>query len=112
MPKESKGVERFVARASREQQGTWELSGSIDDIGDLSFFAALHGPSRLNLRHVKRMNSHGVRSWLDNIRKMPGSATLELIECSPAMIDQVNLVAGLLGRGRVVSFYVPMHCPR
>jgi len=108
----SKGAESFVARASREQPGTWELAGSIDENADLSFFRALHGPSRLNLRQIKRMNSHGVRSWLENIRKMPGTATLELIECSPVMIDQLSMVTGLLGRGRVVSFYVSLPCLR
>ena len=106
------GTERFVARSSREQPGTWELSGIIDEHADLSFFAALNGPIRLNLRQVKRINSHGVRSWLEGIRKVPGGAAVEFVECSPAIIDQANMVAGFLGRGIVASFFVPILCAR
>ena len=37
-------------------------------------------------------------------------ATFELIECPPSVVDQINMVAGFVGRGRVTSFYAPMAC--
>jgi hypothetical protein len=104
--------DRFSARTSREQPGTWDLCGTIDEHADLSFFDSLVGPSRLNMRRVPRINSYGVRSWLEGIRRVPGGATYEFVECSPAMIDQANLVAGFLGRGSVASFIVAFRCDR
>jgi hypothetical protein len=101
----------FVARRSNELPGLWVLSGIIDENADLSFFAALSGPTRLHLRAVRRINSFGVRSWIDAVRRVPPDVAFELVECSPAVIDQTNMVAGFLGHGHVKSFYAPMLCP-
>jgi hypothetical protein len=36
---------------------------------------------------------------------------LELHELPAVVIDEANLVSGFLGRGKVMSFYVPFVCP-
>ncbi len=102
----------FAARPSREQPGTWILSGIIDENSDLGFLESLSGPTRLHMRDVRRINSYGVRAWIESIRKVPRGVGLEFVECSPAVIDQANMVAGFLGRGQVGSFYAPMICDR
>ena len=102
----------FVARRSRELPGTWILSGIIDENADLAFLESLSSPTQLNMREVRRINSYGVRSWIEAIRKVPVGVPLDFVECSSAVIDQTNMVAGFLGRGRVVSFFAPMICNR
>lgn len=87
-----------------------KLYGVIDEHADLGFLAGLHGRVSINMRGVRRINSFGVRSWIDAVRKVPGDCTLEFTECPPPVIDQMNMVAGFLGRGKVVSFYAPMAC--
>ena len=89
---------------------TLRLSGLIDEHADLRFFTDLHGDVRLSMRGVRRINSYGVRSWIDGIRKTPADCRLELIECPPPVVDQMNMVAGFLGKGRVTSFYAAMVC--
>jgi hypothetical protein len=100
----------FQARRSSEAAGTWHLVGVIDESADLSFLEKLAGPTRLNMRGVRRINSYGVRAWIEAVRRVPDVVGLELIECPPSVIDQVNMVAGFTGRGRVVSFLAPMIC--
>ena len=94
----------------RDESGAIALSGVIDESADLSFLTALSGHTRLNMRHVRRINSYGVRSWIENIRLIPHGVTFELIECPPSVVDQINMVAGFVGRGHVTSFYAPMAC--
>lgn len=89
-----------------------KLFGVIDEHADLSFLAGLHGPVRISLKGVRRINSFGVRSWIDAIRKVPADCAMEFIECPPPIIDQMNMVAGFAGKGYVGSFYAPMTCER
>jgi hypothetical protein len=102
----------FQARKSPEYAGTWNLVGIIDESADLSFLERLAGPTRLNMRGVRRINSYGVRSWIEAVRRVPAAVNFELVECPPSVVDQINMVAGFTGRGRVVSFFAPMICER
>src|SRR5262245_48175591 len=81
------------------------LAGVIDELADLSFFAGLRGQVKLNLKQVTRINSYGVRAWIENIGKLSDEVSLDYVECPPPMIDQMSMVAGFLGRGRVVSLF-------
>lgn len=92
--------------------GTVSLAGVIDENADLSFFGQLSGHSLVNVRYIRRINSYGVRAWIEAVRSVPRGATFELIECPPSMVDQINMVAGFAGRGQVTSFFVPMECDR
>lgn len=92
--------------------GLIRLHGVIDEHPDLSFLSKLTGRVHVSLKGVRRINSFGVRSWIDAIRKVPESTHLEFIECPPPVIDQINMVAGFLGKGKVVSFYAPMTCEK
>jgi hypothetical protein len=103
-------MDSFSARRSRERDGTWELTGVIDEGADLAFLERLAGPSRLNMRGVRRINSFGVRAWIEAVRRVPPDVSLELVECPPSVVDQINMVAGFAGRARVVSFLAPMIC--
>lgn len=89
-----------------------KLAGVIDEHASLDFFRSLQGRVSVNLREVRRINSVGVRSWMDAVRAIPPGATVELSEARPPIVDQINMVAGFLGRARLLSFYAPMVCPR
>jgi hypothetical protein len=101
-----------VDSADVEGTRTLKLSGVIDEHADLGFFTGLHGAVRINMRAVRRINSYGVRSWMDAVRKMPADCRLELTECPPPVVDQLNMVAGFAGRGQVVSFFAPLMCSK
>ena len=88
------------------------LTGVIDENADLALIGTLGGrPARFHMRSVRRINSYGVRSWIDAIRKIPRDTDLTFVQCPPPVIDQCNMVAGFLGHGRLESFFAPMTCP-
>jgi eukaryotic-like serine/threonine-protein kinase len=101
---------RVEATAGEGGGKTLKLAGVVDEHADLRFFNDLHGDVKLSMRGVRRINSYGVRAWIDAIRKVPADCQLEIIECPPPVVDQMNMVAGFLGRGKVTSFYAPMLC--
>lgn len=93
-----------------EHDGMYRVAGVIDESSDLGFFDRLTGHARIHLGGVRRINSFGVRSWMEAVRRVPESITYEFIECPPPVIDQMNMVKGFLGRGKVTSFYAPLAC--
>jgi hypothetical protein len=93
-----------------QADGLLKLSGVIDEHADLSFFDRLAGHSRIHLGGVRRINSYGVRSWIEAVRRVPSGATYEFIECPPPVIDQMNMVRGFIGPGTVTSFFAPLSC--
>lgn len=110
------GREPEAFRVKRDEQGVLHLSGVIDESADLSFFgslSAMGSHARLNMHKVRRVNSYGVRAWIDAVRLLPRGVTFELLECPPSVVDQLNMVAGFVGgHGRVTSFYAPMACDK
>lgn len=86
------------------------LSGVIDEHADLKPLTEVRGTVEINMKAVRRINSFGVRAWIDSIRKIPAETRLQFVECPPPVVDQMNMVVGFLGHGEMVSFYVPMTC--
>lgn len=65
----------------------------------------------LDLGAVARVSSFGVREWLDFISVLNRTVDeLYLINCSPKVMNQLNMVADFTGKGRVFSFYAPYRC--
>jgi ABC-type transporter Mla MlaB component len=86
------------------------VSGVIDEHADLTALKEVRGDVEVNLKGVRRINSFGVRAWIDAIRKIPQSTRLVFVQCPPPVIDQMNMVAGFLGHGELRSFFAPMTC--
>ena len=97
----------------REQAGKMvlTLSGVIDENADLSALLDLHASSvEINLKGIRRINSFGVRSWIDAIRQVPASTRVVFVQCPSPVVDQCNMVTGFLGHGILQSFFAPMTC--
>jgi|SRR5690349_910202 len=87
------------------------IGGVIDENADLTPLTRLGGrPVRLHVRGVRRINSFGVRSWIDAIRQIPPSTPIRIVHAPPPVVDQCNMVNGFFGHGRLESFYAPMTC--
>jgi anti-anti-sigma regulatory factor len=70
------------------------------------------GTAVIDLGEIERINSCGVRDWVNWLSKLESSGTRSvLVECSPAIVAQINLVNNFTGSGVVKSFYVPYFCP-
>ncbi len=65
----------------------------------------------LDLGGVKKISSFGIREWVDFVSTAAKVCrSIVLIECTPKVVDQLNMVANFAGGGRVFSFYAPFRC--
>jgi hypothetical protein len=96
----------------RRDGDVWRVrvSGLVDEDADLSRLESLTGKVELNLKGVRRFNSVGTRDWVGAMQHLGKNATVVLVECSPAVIGQLNMISGFLAHGTVRSFYGPMRC--
>jgi hypothetical protein len=87
------------------------MAGVVDENADLTPLVQLGTrPIKVHLRGVRRINSFGVRAWMDAIRRVPITTKLTFVHCPPPVVDQCNMVQGFLGHGTLESFYAPMTC--
>ncbi len=88
------------------------LSGAIEESVN---FDQLIGPPPAELhvitKEVPRINSVGVKAWIKYFQAAAAKGTkLRFIECSTAIVDQLNLVSNFSCGGVVESMYVPFSC--
>ncbi|MEO8706852.1 MAG: hypothetical protein ABI867_42895, partial [Kofleriaceae bacterium] len=91
-----------------------KLGGVIDEDNELGDLVDKipNGTAVIDLGEVERINSCGVRDWVNWLSKLETNGTRSvLVECSPAIVAQINLVNNFTGSGAVKSFYVPYFCP-
>ena len=88
-----------------------ELAGDIDEHAALAPLGErLSGPVVLDLAAVRRINSQGVRTWIDFLRALSEVTRLVFRRCSVPVITQINMIANFRGTAEVVSFYAPYVC--
>ncbi|CAN5912141.1 hypothetical protein BH11MYX2_BH11MYX2_01130 [soil metagenome] len=91
-----------------------KLGGVIDEDNELGELVERipSGTAVIDLGEIERINSCGVRDWVNWLNKLENNGSRSvLVECSPAIVAQINLVNNFTGSGVVKSFYVPYFCP-
>jgi hypothetical protein len=104
-----------VVNASKEQKGdvvVVKLSGAIEESVN---FDQLIGPPppvlHVNSKEIKRINSVGVKAWIKYFQGAASKGTkLTFIECSTAIVEQINLISNFTCGGQVESIHVPFSC--
>jgi hypothetical protein len=90
--------------------GVFELAGEVDEHVDFSpLMSKLSGHVVFDLARLRRINSQGVRAWIDFLNDVP-VRTLVFRRCSPAVITQVNMIANFRGPATIESFLAPYAC--
>ena len=90
---------------------TVAFTGEIVEQADFQeLLVQLVGDLEIDLRGIRRINSAGAHRWVEFVRELPSAARLAFVHCSPAVVVQLNLIHGFLGRGAVLSFYAPYGC--
>lgn len=105
----------FQVTVTRDDGKTrYRVSGTIDEHADLDQLQPLPEDTdiEVDLRDVHRFNSYGVRAWLYAMRRIHAGVQMAFVHCPSLVIDQLNMVDGLMGQARVESFYVPRSCSR
>ena len=85
------------------------LVGSIEESVN---FESLIGPPvpelHVNCREVPRINSIGVKAWIKFFSSLQQQGTkLRFVECSTAIVEQINLISNFTCGGVVESIYLP-----
>jgi hypothetical protein len=86
------------------------LRGEIDETSDLRRVFHRSGRVHLDLAGISRINSIGIRAWLDGLRARSPDLDLVLESCSLAVMNQINMLPALVEGLRVVSLYAPYVC--
>lgn len=89
------------------------LNGAVDE--DANFAPLLEhlrskGHVRFDLSGVARINSCGVREWVNFIRALPQNCDIELEKCTPTVVSQLNMISNFAGAARVISVHAPFVC--
>src|SRR3954471_21064768 len=99
----------------KEQNGsilTVRLAGSIEESVN---FDQLIGPPPaelwVNCKEIPRINSVGVKAWIKYFQGAQAKGTkLRFLECSTAIVEQINLISNFTCGGQVDSIFVPFSC--
>jgi anti-anti-sigma regulatory factor len=100
---------------SRDGVTTLKIAGVIDEDNELVNLESKlsSGATVLDLADIERINSCGVRDWVNWLGRIEkNGARLVFVNCSPAIVSQLNLVHNFTANGIVKSFYAPYFCPR
>lgn len=101
--------------SNKEGVTTLKLAGVVDEDNELTSLEPKlgAGPTVLDLSEIDRINSCGVRDWVNWLGRIEKTgARLVFVNCSPAIVAQINLVHNFTANGIVKSFYAPYFCPR
>ena len=105
----------FQVKRVHGKLGTeFHLSGEIDETVRLEEqFENIKPPLLIHTKGVHRINSAGARNWIlffEGLQKK--GVPFYFVECSPAIVDQMNLIANFRAGGGVISIYVPFVCEK
>ncbi len=104
-----------MLNVKKEMKGstlTAHLSGSIEETANFEDQVG-EGFEELNIycKGVNRINSLGVKGWIKYFSNLSKSGVkLKFFECSPPIVEQINLISNFVSGGEVVNFYVPYIC--
>jgi hypothetical protein len=88
-----------------------EIAGQLDEKAELAPIGEkLSGAVELHLGGVTRINSTGVRTFVNFISNLPSVSELFFSHCSPAIVTQLNTIYNFRGRAKVRSLYAPYVC--
>lgn len=106
---------KFHAAVHQREDVTYvKLGGVIDEDNELTDLTDRipSGTVVIDLGEIERINSCGVRDWVNWLTRVEkGGGKVVLVECSPAIVSQINLVNNFTGQGVVKSFFAPYFCP-
>lgn len=88
------------------------LSGSLEESID---FGQMIGPApskmEIHCKDVSRINSVGVKAWISYFQKCHSNGIqVKFLECSTAIVEQINLISNFIAGGIVESIFLPFAC--
>ncbi len=99
----------------KEQKGTNTTVRMVGSVEESVEFEQLIGPITgelvVNCKEIPRINSVGVKGWIKYFQVLQQKGVkLKFIECSTAIVEQINLISNFTCGGQVESIFVPFSC--
>lgn len=105
-----------MLHAAKEQRGDTflvKLTGSIEENVDFAGLVGQPPAQKMDviLKEISRINSVGVKAWIKYFQGLSAKGVqLRFLECSTAIVEQINLISNFTCGGTVESIYVPYCC--
>ena len=101
-----------VTKEQKDNALLVRLSGSIEESTNLEeAFGQVPGELHVSCKEVTRINSIGVKGWIKYFSTLAARGVkFKFIECSTAIVEQVNLISNFNCGAPVESIYVPFAC--
>ena len=99
----------------KEQKGNVllvRLTGSIEEnVNFEQLIGNLPEELHIHCKEVPRINSIGVKAWIKYFQSVQSKGTrVKFLECSTAIVQQINLISNFAPLDSVESIYVPFSC--
>ena len=102
-----------AVRATSEGVLRITLTGVIDDLVDLPpLFGNLPKKVAIDLRGIERINSIGVRNWVELMGKVSADREITIEAVSYPIVMQAICVRRFFGGAKVRSCMAPYFCPK
>lgn len=88
-----------------------KLAGFLDENSDLNRIQPVAGKVTFDFKDVTRVNSCGVRDWVNMLQKLPSTEVL-YTECPMVVVKQLNAVPDFSGKAKIDTFYAPYFCEK
>jgi CheY-like chemotaxis protein len=93
------------------EQQVVELQRSLNERANFTGLPEqLSGHVVFDMRHLSLIASAGVGVWVAFLHKLSSDVTFELVNCPVNFCVQASYIPGMMGQGRVSSFYAPYYC--
>ncbi len=102
-----------VKAQNQGEKGSLMMSGAMDEDAKLPDPGTLSALSEviIDTAGIQAINSCGVREWIKWVKAMPPTLKLVYVNSPKIIVDQMNMIGGLLPKGSSVkSFFVPYFC--
>jgi DNA-directed RNA polymerase subunit RPC12/RpoP/ABC-type transporter Mla MlaB component len=101
-----------VSKEMKGEATLLRMSGSIEETADLSqLIGSVSREVIVNTSQVARVNSSGVVAWIRYFADLKNKGVrLRFVECSSAIVEQVNLIVNFLVGGSPESIFVHYAC--
>jgi anti-anti-sigma regulatory factor len=83
------------------------FQGDIDERAQLEELSFLEGRAVFDLGGIRRLNSEGIRRWVNFIRRLEPLDGVAFVRCSVSFIMQASIISNLIGHAEIRSFYAP-----
>jgi anti-anti-sigma regulatory factor len=89
-----------------------DLSGAFEESVQMeALIGPVQGTLEVNCRGLTRINSVGVKTWINYFQKMKmAGIKIKFEECSPSIVEQLNMISNFSCGGDVISILLPYSC--